>query len=218
MPAIGIIDDRRKLRHTLVLKLSTQLPPEWQGIEADPLPELSAYPGWISENEISALIVDERLHEQAPDSHSHVGYNGHDLVDFLRKRYTSLPIFIITSHDDDAPLQRRFKDVEGIIARDEFNRNAQKYVPRITRASQQYFETVQKQLTELSAVASKIATGKATKKDKDRAKALQIHLQTPFTDQPVDRSEWLGKMEDELKELGHLKEEIESFLKKKKKP
>lgn len=217
MPTIGIIDDRRKLRRTLALKLSTQLSAEWQHVDSDPLPNLSDYPGWISENEVVALIIDERLHEQAADSKSHVTYNGHDLIDFLRKRYASLPIFMVTSHADDLPLQRRSKDVEDIIIRDEFIQNAQKYVPRITRASQQYFETVQKQLTELSEVSSKIATGKATKKDKARAKAIQAHLQTPFADQPTDRSEWLGKMEDELKELGHLKEEIEDYLKKKKK-
>ncbi len=217
MPTVGIIDDRRKLRHTLAVNLSTQLPTDWQYIESDPLPDLSDYPGWIGENEIVALITDEKLHEQAADSKSHVSYNGHDLVDFLRKRYATLPIFVVTSYDDDEALLKRFKDVDGIINRRGFNRSPEEFVPRITRASQQYFETMQKQLTELSVVASKIATGKTTKKDKDKAKALQTNLQTPFADQLTDRSEWLSKLEAELTELDRLKEEIEDYLKKKKK-
>jgi len=217
MPTIGIIDDRRKPRRTLTRNLKTQLPPEWESVDSDPLPNLGDYPGWISENEVVALIVDEKLHEQATDSHSHVGYSGHELVDFLRERFATLPIFVVTSYADDDALQRRFKDVEAIIWREDFNKHVQKWVPRITRASQQYSDVVQQQLTELSEVASKIATGKATKRDKQKAKAIQSRLQTPFADQITDRSEWLNKLEGQLKEFERLREEIDGYLQKKKK-
>lgn len=213
MPNIGVVDDRRKLRRTLVRRLSTVLPNDWESLDVDPLAELGDYPSWITENEIAALILDERLHEQAEDVASQVTYSGHDLVDFLRARFATMPIFVVTSYPNDDSLRRRFKDVEAIIGRDEFVRDAGEWVPRITRSSQKYFETIQEQLSELADVSLKIATGNATQEDEDKAKALQSSLQTPFVaDQISNRSEWLNKLEGKLSDLEKLKKEIDIYL------
>jgi CheY-like chemotaxis protein len=213
MPTIGIVDDRRTLRRTLVRKLSTVLPTGWDSADADPLIELSDYPSWLTENDVTALILDERLHEQAEDVESQVTYSGHDLVDYLRQRFTTLPIFVVTSYPEDESLKRRFKDVEAIIGRADFVRDADKWAPRITRASQKYFETVQAQLSELADVSLKIATGEATKDDQDRAKAIQSNLQAPFVVEQIgSKSDWLNQLEGKLSELDALKGEIDEYL------
>lgn len=220
MPIIGVVDDRRKARKTLTVALKTQLPDDWNYIDSDPLNRVEDYPSWITENDIVALILDERLNEQSADVAAavkrHVTYKGHDLVDYLRVRFPTIPIFIVTSHPTDASLTERFKDVEAIVRRDEFLKEAEDWVPRIIRVSQRFFETVQGQLTELAELSLKIATGTANKGEKDRAKALQSSLQTPFaTDQMVDRSEWLTSLQGKLSEFDTLQKEIEAVMKEK---
>jgi len=99
------------------------------------------------------------------------------------------------------------------IKRDEFLKDVSDWVPRITRAGQKYFETVQEQLSELADVSQRIATGEAENDDEDRAKALQSNLNMPFgIDQLSSRSEWLGKLDQKLDELESLKGEIEGYL------
>jgi len=214
MPAIGIIDDRVTLRQTLARRLSTVLPATgWEGIPSDPLADMSLYPSWITENEVVALILDERLHEQAPDVLSHVTYSGHNLVDFIRNRFATLPIFIVTSFPPDESLKSRFKDVEAIIGRSEFLRDADEWVPRIIRSSQKYFETIQGQLSELADVSLKIASGTASEEDEDKARALQSALHAPFIiDQLGSKSDWLTKLEEKLRDFMDLKDEIDNYL------
>jgi CheY-like chemotaxis protein len=213
MPTIGIVDDRRVLRTTLRRTLSAVLPDEWDSIDSEPLPELNLYPSWITENEISALIVDERLHEQAADVEGHVTYSGHDLVDFLRERFPTIPIFIVTSYIEDDPLKSRFKDVEGIFPRGLFVTEAENYVPIILRASQRFIETYQRELSELSEIAMKIAKGEATQEDQERGRAIQNKIETAFAiDEISSKSEWLDKLDATLSEFQQLKSEIEDHL------
>jgi hypothetical protein len=217
MPTIGVIDDRRKARRTLTLALRTALPKGWDYIDSDPLPELEEYPSWITENDVVALILDERLHEQKPDVAPqvklHVAYKGHDLVEFLRKRFPTLPIYIVTSFPNDGPVLEKFGDVEDIVRRDPFIIDIEAWVSKITRASQKFYETIQEQLAELSDLSLKVATGTATRKELNRVKALQNSLQTPFlAEQTVDRSAWLAKLQDKLGQFSQLQQEIETFL------
>lgn len=218
MPTIGVVDDRRKERRTLTVALSTALPDNWSYHDSDPLTDLDEYPGWIVENDVVALIIDERLHEQKSDVSAtvkqHVTYKGHDLVDYLRLRFPTLPIYVVTSFPKDSSLTDRFKYVEAIIFRDDFLRKVEDWVPRIIRASQQFFEVIQKQLTELAELSLKVATGTASKKEKEKVKALQNSLQAPFAgEQLVDRSDWLNKLQGKISEFDLLQTEIQSFLK-----
>jgi hypothetical protein len=217
MPAIAVIDDRKNARKTLTVALKTVLPEDWEPVETDPLEKLSEYPSWITENDIVALILDERLDEKKPDVSPkvrlHVTYKGHDLVDYLRSLLPTIPIFIVTSYPKDSSLTERFGKVEAIVPRDSFVKNIEDWVPRITRLSQSFFEMIQEQLTELSELSLKVAKGTATKGEQARLKALQSSLQTPFAaEETADRSEWLNKLHTKLDDFDKLQREVQKFL------
>jgi hypothetical protein len=196
-------------------KLSTILPTGWKSIDEDPFQSLNEYPSWIAERDIAALIIDQRLDDKAGPGKKHVTYKGHKLVDFLRQRFATLPIYIVTSFPPDSDVTSRFKYVEAIKARDDFVREAKDWVPKIVRSGQRFFETHQKQLTELNKLSLKVAKGQATDTEKNKLKAIQQALELPFaTEDFVGRSEWTGRFEETIEALAELQKEIVSHLRK----
>lgn len=219
MPAIGIVDDRDSPRETLTRLTKLGIPPEskkeWEVIDSSPLPKLNDYSAWLTENDIAVLIVDERLNEQTKSGVGHVTYQGHDLVDFLRKRLPDFPIYIVTAHPTDQAVVNRYKDVEEIVNRKNLSQTTKKIIPRLIRAGQRYFDSYQGQLTELSEISKKIALGKQTDADVKKVKALQEFLQMPFTTDPdTERSKTLTELEEKLDEFEELRKEIEAHLHK----
>ena len=128
MPTIGIIDDREDVRKTLRMGMKTVLESDWNTVDSSPLPQLNDYLSWIGTNKIVSLIVDEKLNEIALDLSGAVDYYGHDLVDFLRSRLKTFPIFVVTSYPDEQSLKDRFKDVEAIIDRRHFLKTLENYL------------------------------------------------------------------------------------------
>ena len=215
MPNIVIIDDRKDHRETLKAILDLQLIEGWKSIDINPLPSLEDYPSWITENEISVILLDERLDEQIETKTEIADYRGHDLVDFIRERFPTLPIYVITSYPNDDDLKERFKDVEGILPRREFSGKAEDYVPRIIRAGQKFLETFQEELAELSDKTTKIAKGEATKEDIEKAKAIRSKIGCAFPSATYsEHSKLLTTLDKKLKELEKLKEEVKKHLEK----
>lgn len=213
MPTIGIIDDRSKQRETLKRSLDLELLEGWNSIDEDPLPRLEDYPRWLMENDICVLLLDEKLHEQVS-----VDYDGHDVVNFLRRKLPTLPIFVITAYSTEDELLKSSKDVEDIISKREFPKNANRYVSRIIRSAQRFLESFQKELSELAKLSKKIAQGKSNKRDKEKVEAIQnkISLAFPY-DALASRSEWLSEFESKLKDLEKMRKDIGNYLKKSKK-
>lgn len=140
MPSIGVIDDRPDIRSIVVdaLTLAPALADSWNIVSANPLSRLEDYPSWIAEHKISVLIIDERLNESANPSEVAVSYYGHDLVKYLRSRMGNFPIFVVTSYSNDVELRKRFGDVEDIIDRTRFMRDADSYATRFARSTDLY--------------------------------------------------------------------------------
>ncbi len=217
MSRIAIIDDRRDLRETLKRSLDLELENSWESIDIDPMPELGMYHSWIIENDIAALIIDERLHEELTDSNKKVYYTGHDLVDFLRGYYPTLPLFVVTSYPEEEGLTERFKDVEEILERTDFIRNIENWVPRILRAAQRYIETYQSELEELSEKAEKIAKGEANENDIKRAKALRSKIGIAFPATSLQENiGTIKELEDKIGELELLQKDIQKHFDRKK--
>jgi len=217
MPNIVIIDDRKEHRETLKAILDLQLIEGWKSIDISPLPSLEDYPSWITENEISVILLDERLDEQVEAETVIADYRGHNLIDFVRGRFPTLPIYVITSYPNDDDLKERFKDVEGILPRREFSEKAEDYVPRILRAGQKFLETFQEELAELSDKANKIAKGEATKEDIEKAKAISSKIGCIFPSATYgEHSQLLTTLDKKLKELEKLKEEVNKYFERKK--
>lgn len=214
MTAIGVIDDRDKDREMIVsgIRLGNK-EDGWIIVDDLPLPSLDEYPAWISQNKICALVIDELLDEKIIKGVA-VDYRGHDLVDYIRKRIPTLPIFVITAHANDDILQERFKDVEEIIARDEFGRLYKNYVPRIIRSAQQYLNIFQNDLNELSIIAQKTAMGEEVSFDEYyRAQAIKTKLDIAFTtDDILNISNWLEDVAILIDKIEKLRKDIESKL------
>lgn len=213
MPAMGIIDDRNDLRETLLRRIDNELQGEWFIVAIAPLAEMQDYPGWIAEYDIAVILLDERLNEQIEVDGEYVGYDGHDLVEFIRRHLPTLPIFVITSYKDDEELTKKFGDVEDIIERNEFFKRADEYVPRFLRSGQKFLEVFQGELTELADKADKIAKGEATVEDIQRVNAIRARIGLAFPCEPLsDRSLWLKKVEEKIEEFKQLHREVEEFL------
>jgi CheY-like chemotaxis protein len=213
MNNIAIVDDRIDNRQTLKRLIESFIEKDWYVIDLDPFPKLEDYYSFIIEEEISAIVLDERLHEQACGGNCKVDYNGHNLVEFLRKHFPEFPIFVVTSYPDDDELLEKFKDVEDIIERTKFSKQAEKFVPRITRSAQRFLEAYQRELTELSQIAEKIALGNSSDEDTDKAKAIRAKVGLAIPSESfVINAKTLDEIESKLKELSLVHEKIEKSL------
>ena len=219
MPAIGVVDDRKDQRDLLVgqIRLHLRNHAEWEAFETPPLEDINNYPSWISENEISVLILDERLHEatdeQIPteDTSLPVEYAGHNVVDLLRGRYPTLPIWIVTAYADDPELQRRCSEVESVLPRNDFSLNPGTYVSRFVRVGTKFYQENREELERLAELSRKIARGVATDEEIREVGGLQLSQSLPF--HPLQlRSDWITKMEQAVDELADLEKRIREHL------
>lgn len=214
MPTIAIIDDEAKYRNSDVNGLNLKLPKGWNAIGISPLPSLGEYPSWIADNEIAALLVDENLGAKSSTGKEHVDYEGHDLVRSLRRRNKTLPIYFLTAFADKAAVKREATEVDGTFDKGEFRKDRAGYARRITRRGKEYFNSVRDQLAQLNQLSVRIATGKATAKERKDAKAIQTNLEIPLlTETFNDRSEWLAQFEEQVDQFEKLQKDIEKHLK-----
>ncbi len=216
MATIGVIDDRDEDRNMIVETISLANKEEgWNIVDKQPLKRLDEYPAWIGQNKICALVIDELLDEVINDGTA-VDYKGHDLVDFLRNKFPTLPIFVITAHAGDPSLQERFKDVEGIVDRREYGRMYNNYVPRFIRAAQQYLKIFREELNQLSIFAQKVATGEATSvEEQELAQAIQTKLDIAYSTSSLSGiSTWVNEATLLIDKIEILRKEIQQKLEK----
>lgn len=214
MPTIAIVDDRHDPRVTLRRAISLHAPEGWTVIDSAPLGEMAEYPSWLIENEVAVLVLDENLREQTQDAEGHALYQGHEVVDYLRARIPTLPIFFVTSYPNEPELDDRFGKVEGIFARGDFADKAKDHVERIVRGGQRYLETNETELADLARLSSRIAEGRGSEADYSKLEAIRGKLGLAFQESGVvDRSVWIAEMENGLEKLEHLRNQIEDFLK-----
>jgi exonuclease VII large subunit len=120
---------------------------------------------------------------------------------------------VITSHKGDEDLQAKFSDFEDIIDRQEFIDEGEKYVNRFIRAAQRYLDENDEELEELQHLSQLAASGKSTKDDLKRIKALQTKLHISLDNSLGERKDWLDEYENRINLLEALKEDIETKLK-----
>lgn len=213
MPNIGIVDDREAHRTTVAKNVAMYLSEPWGELNVFPFQSMGEYLSWIQEEEIAALIVDERLHEDAKSGQS-VDYNGNKLANYLRKNLPDFPIFVVTTHADDQDLQDSKADVDDIINRDKFNEEPETFVRRIVRAGQRFFEQYQSELNQLAQLSEKIAIGQATQADSNQLLALQAKIGiSSDPNNNFEKSELISTLSAQLDQFNLIKEKIESLLK-----
>ncbi len=195
MPTIAIVDDRADERETLQLTVERHLRnrPGWRVIVADPLGSLAEYPQWLRDHDVNILLMDERLHEGGGPSEP-----GSSIAAALRERHVDLPIYIITAHKDDSGIEDKLGNVEGVVDRTDFANRPDPYIDRFIRAGERYVEEFEKELADISSLASKVAADEATADDVNRLRALQQKLLLAVTDEDTTRAEWLRRLEAKL--------------------
>lgn len=214
MATIGIIDDRDVDRSMIVRFTKRGNSQEgWDVVDSPPFERLDDYPSWIAAQKISALIIDERLDEVLINGRA-VNYQGHDLVDYLREHIKNLPIFVITAHITDRLLQDRFKDVEDIIDRRRYGSEYANYVPRIIRSAQKFTSIFEKELSQLSTFAQKIATGETvTEEERNRAEAIRANLDIAYPIESIsDISNWVTEANQLVEQLESLRGDLEKRM------
>lgn len=217
MPTMCVIDDRPRARKIIATGIKLKLKgTNWDVMHASPLHSFDDYPSWLAEHEISVLIVDEKLNESydsAVPGGSAVSYEGHQLVDFLRKRMPSFPIFILTSYPKTVPNKTK-GDVEDIIERDDFTKYPENYAPRFARASQRYLESVEQELAQISSFAEKIALGeKVSQSEQQKVQAIREKINLSFSlDGNQGIQSWVQGYEQMLNNLQELKQRLDNYL------
>jgi hypothetical protein len=216
MYTIGIIDDRDSVRRSFARKIELRLSElfnDWSVIQRKPFIEREDYTQWILENEITVLIIDERLNEEAIKKNKVADYYGHDLAIDLRKRFKELPVYSITSHKVTPSLKKAFKNFNLILNRREFDEEIDMYLNLFVKSGEDFFAKNQKQLGRLGELSEKIAKGTASQKNKDEALAIQTNLQLPhLTEDLQNREEFLKDLEANLNQLKKMQSELSKLL------
>jgi hypothetical protein len=215
MPTIGVVDDRGGERSKLVrgIEVSNQLPDAWGIADIAPLSELSEYSGWIAENDVAVLLVDERLDEHAADGEA-ADYTGHELVAYLRQNYSEeFPMFIVTAYPPDRDLQENVWNLEDLILRRDFVKDVSKIVPKLLRSGQRFFEVHQHQLSRAEELSKKVAIGEATDDDIAELDALRAYITRPFQDSISSRREWIEIFDKKIADFEKLEAEFKELIK-----
>lgn len=214
MAKIAIIDDNKDQRETYAIRLRQflkELNSDIQVVESFPFEKPSDYFGFIDLKEISAIIVDEKLHNDSQPGKPPVGYNGSDLVIYIRERYKYIPFFTLTNFPEDQVIQEKVNEYDYIFSKKDFTI---KQVEIIQRACQRYLNENLKELSMYNDLTRKIASGNIEKGDIEKVKALQEKLQIPISTDLSDREEWLKELEKQIKSLEEIKLKLEEKLKK----
>jgi len=205
MSKIAIVDDSKEQRESLRIALMLWLKRKGSTLEVIdifPFKTYEEYYPWIIEEEVSVLILDERLHNTSEEDLEAVAYRGNDLVIKIRERFKDIPIFTVSAHIGDDELQARFSEFEYIISRDNFD---EKYVDILIRSSQRYLIENQKELSEFDDLTKKVAIGQANQNDTEKLKALQLKLNIPFMNDLKDRQDWLEEYDKQISDLEGIK-------------
>jgi hypothetical protein len=216
MATIAIIDDKEdqsttvKTNFELVLD---ELGSDIKVITSFPLMEPESYFEFITNNEVSALVLDEKLNDDMFNGQGPVDYKGNEVVSLIRSKIKEIPIFTITTFDHDQELLEKFSEYDQVINRGEFYDNPEKFVPIVVRSIQRFLNQNIDELSEFNELTKNAASGNIDEEGNKRLEALQIKLHLPLMDFN-DRDSWLKEYDKQIENLEALKKEIEEkFMK-----
>lgn len=197
MYRIAIIDDKPDFRDTIRSRLTLLAPAGWSVLANEPLAELSDYPAWLGENEVAVLLLDERLTDEPLQGGGQAGYEGHELLAFLRERMAEFPIYIVTAQKRPEELERAEAAADDIVEKKALFERIEVLLPRFIRHGMKWYDLNQERLTRLSHLAALSATGQAMPEDVKELDALRL---TMAIGEPVSASrvEVLNKLEGAL--------------------
>lgn len=220
MKNIGLIDDKDKSRRAFMLKLNLELEktfPGWSVIDSKPFTEPDTYRQWILENEISVLIIDERLDEEKLEDGTYVKYFGSDLVKELRNYFKDIPIYCITNIEITEQLKNALGYFNLILSRNKFDDDIDNYLNSFIRSGISFYTEFQRELGRLGELSEMIAKGNASEEDLKEIHSLQTTLLIPhWTGELKSRENYLTELENKIDEIKSMQEELIKYLDNKK--
>lgn len=218
MKNIGLIDDKDKSRRAFMLKLNLELEklyPGWKLIDSKPFHDPETYRQWILENEISVLIIDERLDEEKLADGSYVQYFGSDLVKELRNYFKDIPIYCITNIEITENLKNALSYFNLILSRKKFDDDIDNYLNSFIKSGISFYTEFHKELARLGELSEKIARGEAKGDDLHEIQALQTRLLIPhWTEELKSREKYLRELERNIGEVKSMQEKLLDYLNK----
>lgn len=179
LPSIAILDDRKTDRETITRVVNSTLKKlkkdsDWTVVSGEPPSKERDVFHWLDENDATVLVSDWKLNEGAK-SQRVVSYEADSLIKEIRSKRPTFPIFVITGFESEA--RSHLKEVENILSRQEFAKNADDVVPQMIRAGTRRYEEQRDLLARMDSLARKVATGNASSKEKEELKSLQGYFQ-----------------------------------------
>jgi hypothetical protein len=216
MPAIAILDDRKDDRETIARVVISTLKKlkeadQWSVVADGPPPKEKDVISWLDENDATVLVSDWKLNEGAK-SHRVVNYEADRLINEIRSKRKTFPIYVITGFETEA--RAHLKEVENVFSRKEFAKNAETYIPQMIRAGLRRYEEQRDLLANMDSLARKVAAGKSSAKDKSELKSLQGYFQTELA-AIVSLDGVLEQFEQVAEKAKQLKKKVELRVKKK---
>ncbi len=218
MKNIGLIDDKDKSRRAFMLKLNLELEksfPEWKVIDSKPFKEIKTYHQWILENEISVLIIDERLDEEKLDDGSYVTYFGSDLVKELRVFLKDFPIYCITNIEITEQLRNALGYFNLTLSRKSFDDDIYNYLNLFIKSGISFYTEFKNELSRLGELSVLIASGKATQDNIKELQSIQTRLIIPhFSEDISSRESYLSELEKQIDAIRDMQEKLVGYLNK----
>jgi hypothetical protein len=218
MKNIGLIDDKDKSRRAFMLKLNLELEksfPDWRVIDSKPFKEIKTYQQWILENEISILIIDERLDEEKLEDGSYVKYFGSDLVKELRVFLKDFPIYCITNIEITEQLKKALSYFNLTLSRKSFDDDIKNYLNLFIKSGISFYTEFKNELSRLGELSALIADGKATKDDVKELQSIQTRLVIPhFSEDLSSRENYLNELENQIKAIREMHNNLVNYLNK----
>lgn len=204
MFGIGIIDDSKDYRDSFVedfedldsanFKLDKE---DWQVAVTAPLPDINEYPDWILENDLTAVILDEKLQNGG------VTYGGHEVLELIKGKFP-LPVFVVTEYKDDPDLETQFEKATDIIGKPEWARERTRFAGRVLSSAKDYSDVYVSKHIEMDALADKVARDEANEDEIKKLEALRDQVQLPLMKEDATREEVLNEFESSVNLLEDL--------------
>jgi len=214
VPTIAILDDRKDDRETIRRVVISTLKridrtASWNVVADDPPSKERDVLHWLDENDAPVLVTDWKLNEGAKGERV-VNYEADRLIQEIRARRPSFPIFVITGFPTEAGAY--LKDVENIFTREQFAKNAATIVSQVIRAGLRRYDEQRNLLAQMDDLSRRVATGRATEKDRADLKGLHGYFQA---DLPciISLDTVLSEFEAAQKRADALRRKVERRLK-----
>jgi hypothetical protein len=176
---IAVVDDRKNMRESVAELIKLELEDmdlQWEVIADEPLTSIDAYSAWITDNDISLLVLDEKLGEEIGASGVAATYTGHEVAAVLREQLPELPQLIITSVKNSDELEGA-AELDAVVQRDEFNKHSRVHVERMVRLATRFVDRNEAELAELTSLSQKVVDQTAGTDDIARLNAIREKVQ-----------------------------------------